>query len=43
MINFLDNYYEFVNELGFFLFVILSRIFDILKKELDSYESDFCV
>ncbi|MGK7920386.1 MAG: EamA family transporter [Trichodesmium sp.] len=43
MINSQDNYYESANELGYSLSAILSRTFDTLKHELDSYESDLSV
>lgn len=35
-----DSYYESANELGYSLSATLSRTFDTLKQELDSYESD---
>ncbi|MCL2930378.1 MAG: EamA family transporter [Trichodesmium sp. MAG_R01] len=43
MTNSPDNYYESANELGSSLSATLSRTFDTLKQELDSYESDLCV
>ncbi len=38
-----DNYYESANELEYSLSATLSRTFDTLKQELDSYESDLSV
>ncbi|NEQ41031.1 MAG: EamA family transporter [Okeania sp. SIO3I5] len=38
-----DSYYESANELGYSLSATLSRTFDTLKQELDSYESDLSV
>jgi len=38
-----DSYYESANELGYSLSASLSRTFDTLKQELDSYESDLSV
>lgn len=38
-----DSYYESANELGYSLSDALSRTFDTLKQELDSYESDLSV
>ncbi|MGD1806761.1 EamA family transporter [Dapis sp. BLCC M126] len=38
-----DSYYESANELGYSLSATLSRTFDTLKQELDSYESDLSI
>ncbi len=43
MTNLPNSYYEPANELGYSLSATLTRTFDTLKQELDSYESDLSV